>query len=378
MAIAIIDDVCCVRSKSDEEFHPSSDSGLGRHLRIRGCVGFAAAVIVLAACGSTASANTPKSSKYVAVSSTAMPKASAMTRNQTNATDSSSSTTQTPPGLTTVTASTSKKSSVPSAPGQAGLEYGPGPQATYEVQPQPFPGSCHYTFEGTDPLPDPRCTPGALNPNVTQSTISSTICESGYTSSIRPPESVTEPEKRDSASAYSYTGSFSTAEYDHLVPLELGGDPNDPANLWIEPNDNPSATSFVNSKDNLENRLRSLVCAGGLSLSTAQKAIASNWVVAYRTYVGNLPSYSVSTTSLPVHNASCTASAVLANDGYRGDYYVTINSNQPDQKATASDAGNRWSDYTNSSGYVRILLYYTSPGEQINVTVGSASCSTTA
>ncbi len=56
-----------------------------------------------------------------------------------------------------------------------------------------------------------------------------------------------------SAAAYGYTGPFSTGEYDHLVPLELGGDPNDPANLWLEPNDRPGATSTANTKDALEN-----------------------------------------------------------------------------------------------------------------------------
>jgi hypothetical protein len=163
---------------------------------------------------------------------------------------------------------------------------GPGPQSTYTVQPQPAPGTCHYTYVGTDPLPDPHCTPGATNPQVTQADIGSTICRSGYTSSIRPPESVTGPEKTASAAAYGYTGSTSTAEYDHLIPLEIGGDPNDPANLWLEPNDNSGATSFSNTKDRLENTLNSLVCSGKLSLAAAQQAIATNWVTAYQTYVG--------------------------------------------------------------------------------------------
>ena len=79
-------------------------------------------------------------------------------------------------------------------------------------------------------------------------------------------------------------GSLHTAEYDHLISLELGGDPNDPANLWVEPNDKPSATSTYNTKDALENRLNSLVCSGQLTLAAAQQAIATNWVAAYQTY----------------------------------------------------------------------------------------------
>jgi hypothetical protein len=252
---------------------------------------------------------------------------------------------------------------------------GPGAMATYSVQPQPPPGSCHYTFVGTFPLPDPSCTPGAINPDVTQSNIGSTICSGGYTSSIRPPESITEPEKEANAESYDYTGPLDTAEYDHLIPLELGGDPNDPKNLWVEPNDNPNATSVNNTKDVLENVLNDLVCSGQITLFTAQFAISSNWVTAYQTYVGQLPVFASPPPSSAVW---CTASASPANDGYSGDYDVSVDSNQPDTTATASDATDSWSEDTNSSGDVVIVLYYTTPGEQITVTVGQATCTTTA
>ena len=171
----------------------------------------------------------------------------------------------------------------PSAPA-LGIQVGPGPQATYTVQAQPAPGSCNYTYIGADPLPDPKCTPGATNPLVTQATLATTICASGYTSSIRPSQSITYPEKSGSAAAYGYTGSFHTGEYDHLISLELGGDPNAAANLWVEPNDNPAATSAYNGKDTLENKLKALVCAGSLSLAAAQSAIATNWVAAAQKY----------------------------------------------------------------------------------------------
>jgi hypothetical protein len=281
----------------------------------------------------------------------------------------------------TTTTSTSAPATTTSAPAvvPAALGFGPGPQTTYVVEPQPPAGSCHYTFVLTAPLPDAHCTPGALNPQVSQDTLASTICKSGYASSIRPPESITEPEKRASALAYGYTGPFSTGEYDHLVPLELGGDPNDPANLWVEPNDNPSATTTANAKDVLEDRLHSLVCSGQLSLATAQDAIASNWVTAYGQYVG-APAAAPPPggPAAPSGSATCTASATPANNGYSGDYYVAVTSNQPNQRATASDASDSWSDDTDASGSVRILLYHTSAGEPIDVTVGSASCSTTA
>jgi hypothetical protein len=169
---------------------------------------------------------------------------------------------------------------------EGGIPVGPGPEENHTVQRQAAPGSCRYTFVGADPLPDPHCTPGAVDPQVTQANIATTICSRGFTSSIRPPERVTAPEKEASAAAYGYSGSLHLAEYDHLIPLELGGDPNDPANLWVEPPDDPAAASFANAKDGLEARLNRLVCSGRLRLTTAQQAIASDWVAAERTYGG--------------------------------------------------------------------------------------------
>jgi cardiolipin synthase A/B len=75
---------------------------------------------------------------------------------------------------------------------------------------------------------------------------------------------------------------------------------------------------------------------------------------------------------------SCTATASSANDGYPEDYDVLVTSDQPDEEATASDANDTWSKYTNGSGSATILLYHTSAGEGITVTVGSARCSTSA
>ena len=74
----------------------------------------------------------------------------------------------------------------------------------------------------------------------------------------------------------------------------------------------------------------------------------------------------------------CQASASQANDGYAGDYDVYVGSNQPDMKATASDAGDTYSHYTTNSGSTVIYLWNTSPSEIIHVTVGAAMCTTTA
>src|SRR6059058_3623199 len=86
------------------------------------------------------------------------------------------------------------------------------------------------------PLPDPACTPGAKNPDVTQSTIDSTICVSGWTATIRPSTSYTNGLKKQGIIDYGYSDtSMSDYEEDHFLPLELGGAPKDPRNLWPEP-----------------------------------------------------------------------------------------------------------------------------------------------
>jgi hypothetical protein len=171
--------------------------------------------------------------------------------------------------------------------GGAGPVVGPGPQATYHVQAQPAPGTCHYVVVNAaagDYLPDPHCTPGATNPKVTQANLSSTICKSGYTATIRPPASTTGAEKRASEAAYGFTGKVSTTEYDHLISLELGGDPNSPLNLWPEPN-KARAPGTTNPKDHVENTLKTLICDAVhgkpyLPLAKAQYLIATNWTTA--------------------------------------------------------------------------------------------------
>jgi hypothetical protein len=45
------------------------------------------------------------------------------------------------------------------------------------------------------------------------------------------------PQGRLNAACYGYTGKMADADYDHLVSLQLGGDPSDARNLWVEPAD---------------------------------------------------------------------------------------------------------------------------------------------
>jgi hypothetical protein len=112
---------------------------------------------------------------------------------------------------------------------------------------------------------DPVRTPGVLNPDVTRGTIRSTICMRGWTATIRPPVDYTNELKRRQMRAYGETGPASAYQEDHLISLELGGDPSDPRNLWPEPY--PRAADV----DRIENELNAAVCGGRLSLGDAQR-----------------------------------------------------------------------------------------------------------
>lgn len=177
------------------------------------------------------------------------------------------------------------KSAATSAASES-IPVGAGPQTHYTVQPQPPAGSCHYRYEKGEPLEDPTCNPGAISPAVTQANIGTTICrKGGYTGGIRPPESVTSKEKALNAKSYGYTGPMGDAEYDHLISLQLGGDPNDVRNLWVEaPDPGHKAGGGVNNlKDPVETKLHTAVCANKVTLAAAQKAIVTDWTTALST-----------------------------------------------------------------------------------------------
>ncbi|MFD5539715.1 hypothetical protein ACFWIJ_18305, partial [Streptomyces sp. NPDC127079] len=158
-----------------------------------------------------------------------------------------------------------------------------GPLRNNPFQHQPAAGSCHYRYEHGEPLEDPKCTPGAVSPAVTQANLKSTICrKGGYTSGIRPSAYVTGKEKKLNAASYGFTGKMSEAEYDHLISLQLGGDPNDDRNLWVEPADpgHKDSQGVNNRKDPVETKLHTAVCAGRITLAAAQQAIVTDWTTA--------------------------------------------------------------------------------------------------
>jgi hypothetical protein len=111
----------------------------------------------------------------------------------------------------------------------------------------------------------PTLTPGVLNPDVTQASISRTICSHGWTKTVRPPTSYTSALKLVQIRQYGFAGGPADYQEDHFISLELGGAPRDPKNLW--PEHRPRAEQV----DSIENELNAKVCSGELSLAEAQR-----------------------------------------------------------------------------------------------------------
>ena len=124
-------------------------------------------------------------------------------------------------------------------------------------------------------VPDPKLTPGDTFEVRVQD-----LCVRGYTKKVRNVPAAMKREVYRKCGITSHgSGDY---EVDHLIPLELGGS-NSIKNLWPESHRTSPWNAQV--KDRLEGKLHELVCSGQLDLKTAQQAIASNWIEAYKTYV---------------------------------------------------------------------------------------------
>jgi hypothetical protein len=88
-------------------------------------------------------------------------------------------------------------------------------------------------------------------------------------------------------------------EVDYLITPGLGG-ADDLKNLWPEPRYNTRWNSFV--KDQLEDYLHQSVCGGKLSLETAQRDVAGDWISAYKKYFHTEEPLSRSSALDPLHN----------------------------------------------------------------------------
>ena len=140
-------------------------------------------------------------------------------------------------------------------------------------------------------LPDATMTPGVVMKSLTTGAAVGTkkICVTGYSSTVR---NVPQAVKNQAYKEYGLTPTPGGYEVDHLISLELGG-ANDIKNLWPQ---SYHGTWNAHVKDHLENVLHKKVCDKTLApakadalLAQVQHEISTDWVKAYKKYVGATP-----------------------------------------------------------------------------------------
>jgi hypothetical protein len=132
-----------------------------------------------------------------------------------------------------------------------------------------------FTVNAEGPRPNARLTPGETRP------ISlSEVCSNPQAEVVVRHISLETQQKV--LAAYGLKGiKAGEFEVDYLITPDLGG-AETVRNLWPQPY---SARWNAKVKDELEQRLHDLVCAGKLDLQTAQRDIARDWIVAYKKYM---------------------------------------------------------------------------------------------
>jgi hypothetical protein len=136
-------------------------------------------------------------------------------------------------------------------------------------------------------LPDRKLTPGTVNAAISEEQYRAQCHTKGWTRLYRPPVSFTNSLKKLQMKEYGYPPTrIRDYEEDHVVPLCLAGAPQDPANLWPQPR---FGEWSADRKDKLEAKLCRLACDGKVPLAEAQREIATDWIAAYRKYIGASP-----------------------------------------------------------------------------------------
>ncbi|MEO8663239.1 MAG: zf-HC2 domain-containing protein [Bryobacteraceae bacterium] len=122
-------------------------------------------------------------------------------------------------------------------------------------------------------IPDSRLTPGAAVLSSRQA-----VCAQPNMKNKAVPVSL----QRRVFEEYGIAGAEPKAyEIDYLVTPALGG-ADDIHNLW--PHSYSATVWNAQVKDDLEDRMREMVCDGTLDLGEAQREISTNWIVAYKKY----------------------------------------------------------------------------------------------
>ena len=145
---------------------------------------------------------------------------------------------------------------------------------------EPADGNCRTLMRNGYPMPDPRCTPGGVDPTVT----GDVLRDPAWRTRCLRDCAESEAEKHAAYGWYEVekprrnSGENQVCELDHLVPLELGG-ADGMGNIWPECGPDGVALNerYFKIKDRVENYLADEVKTGRMPLSEAQKGIATDW-----------------------------------------------------------------------------------------------------
>lgn len=132
-------------------------------------------------------------------------------------------------------------------------------------------------------LPSPVTTPGLVATSDLK-----TICHPNYPASVRPSASYTNRLKRQQL-FHAADRNPKHYEEDHRVPLEAGGDPRSPLNLWPQ---RRSKTGHcvpgdwtAECKDQLENHIHRAMCSHRITVEEGQAVFLGDWIQGYRRYM---------------------------------------------------------------------------------------------
>lgn len=145
---------------------------------------------------------------------------------------------------------------------------------------EPSEGNCRTSMRNGYPVPDPRCTPGGVDPAVTPDVLR----DPAWRTRCLRDCAESEAEKHAAYRWYEMekprrnSGENQVCELDHLVPLELGG-ADGMGNIWPECGPEGVALNerYFKVKDRVENYLADEVKTGRMPLDAAQRGIAEDW-----------------------------------------------------------------------------------------------------
>ncbi len=145
---------------------------------------------------------------------------------------------------------------------------------------EPSDGACTVRERNGYPVPDPRCTPGGVNPTITEDVLHNPAWRTREVRNC----AESEAEKHEAYGCYRIvktrinSNQNQFCELDHLVPLELGG-ADGMGNIW--PQCGPDAVTlnqrYFKQKDHVEDYLAAQVKASQMPLAEAQRGIARDW-----------------------------------------------------------------------------------------------------